>query len=121
MNGYTATIGKQIRAKIKGLCGSKNSKANDAESSKLKQNKADFVLITPLASGRFFVRSTCASNFLSAKSFIMQPAERIKNAPINSKKSKYNSLKILPLASDKAQAAGQKVRNVPIGLLARKS
>lgn len=42
----------------------------------------------PLARGRFFVRSTCASIFLSQISFIMHPALRIEIAPIVNKNRK---------------------------------
>ena len=66
------------------------------------------------ANGRFFVRETDLSKSLSAISFRMHPAERIKKTP------KRNTIKIslfgIPFAdSHKPHKVGHKSKKIPIG------
>ncbi|BDG76862.1 hypothetical protein wScaTNS_12490 [Wolbachia pipientis] len=65
------------------LVNNKITRAIDSNSE--SKAKACFMFNAPLASGLYFVRSTCASISLSKISLIMHPAGLIKNAPIVNK------------------------------------
>ncbi len=79
---------------------------------------ASLALIIPVAKGRIFVRSTCASTLRSAKSLIAHPAARINTVP--------STIGIRMLIGGMPSAAihsahmvGQNTNSVPTGLSKR--
>ena len=98
------------------------SKVNtSAKASAIKaknNNNACLDVTSPVASGRWAVRLTLPSTFLSAKSLITQPAARMRNTPVT------NTIRIKGsgcpfVANHNAHKVGHSNKNVPMGLSIR--
>src|SRR5215471_628798 len=97
------------------------STSTNAQSAKnAPRTSASHGAMTPLASGRFAVRFTCASNLRSTQSLKAQPAERISHVPIT--KTRISVYVGAPYAaSHSAESVGHKSSSVPMGLSSRSS
>src|SRR5262249_17782572 len=80
--------------------------------------KASRTVTFPQAKGRSRVRRTCPSKWRSAKSFMTQPAERIKKTPAIKIKNRLEDGMPAP-AKHKAHKQGHNSKRMPIGLLRR--
>ena len=82
----------------------------------IKKMNALVIEISPLAKGLCIVLDIFLSISLSHKSFIMQPADLIKNAPAVKMKNKNSTFKKGKFESGKVHKQGSKSNHVPIDL-----
>ena len=93
--GYMKTTGVTIKPYLIDSQGKEKRIEKLIAISPVKKMIAYFWEISPVVRGRAFVRSTCLSISLSAKSLITHPADLVENAPIVNSESIFK-LGIVP-------------------------